>query len=238
MVDAEIEFTDDLLPRQLRGEPLVGPKDQTGIVKVNCFGNKNEDDYNPSTFVSDKGTQIVKFKNGGWCIQRPTTDVKNAEGQRVQPGGILGFWLDCESGAIRRDVEIFPKTRIFFTTGVWDDPSSLVALEDEYKVALKDLEEIEERTRAARASADEKNWFDQIKDITNMFSDADEYDKLRNRKETLERQSPPKSAAEAKNGVKMAPNGSLVIKGNPNAPDWMPTTEYLILGTFSSKPLS
>lgn len=237
VVDAEIEFTDDLLPQKLRGEPLVGPKDQTGIVRVNCFGGKNDDDYNPSTFVSDKGTQTVKFNDGGWCIQRPTTDVKNAEGQRVQPGGILGFWLDCESGAVRRDVEIFPKTRIFFTTGVWDDPASLVALEDEYKVALKDLEEIEERTRAARASADEKNWFDQIKDITKMFSDADEYDKLRDRKEKLERQSPPKSAAEAKNGVKMAPNGSLVIKGNPNAPDWMPTTEYLILGTFSSKPL-
>jgi len=41
-----------------------------------------------------------------------------------------------------------------------------------------------------------------------------------------------------KNGVKMAPNGSLMVKGNQNVPDWMPTSEYLILGTFSSKALS
>ncbi len=239
VVDAEIEFTDDLLPQQLRGEPLVGPKEETGIVRVNHLGEKNDEKpYNPSTFVSEKGTQTVKFLDGGWCIQRPTTDVRNAEGESVQPGGILGFWLDCESGALRRDVEIFPKTRIFFTTGVWDDPAGLAALEDEYKMALEDLQAIEDRTREARATADEKNWFDQLKDITTMFSDADQYDKLRLRKEKLERQSPPKSAAEAKNGVKMAPNGSLVIKGNPNAPDWMPTTEYLILGTFSSKSLS
>ena len=246
VVDADIEFTDDILPQNLRGESLVGPKEETGIVRVNHLGksitekmNSNDNDkiYNPSTFVSDKGTQTVNFTNGGWCIQRPTIDVRNAEGQKVQPGGILGFWLDCESGATRRDVEIFPKTRIFFTTGVWDDPAGLVTLEDEYKEALEDLWVIEERTRAARVSAKDKNWFDQLKDMKTMFSDADEYDKLKSRKEKLERQSPPKSSAVAKNGVKLASNGSLVIKGNPNAPDWMPTTEYLILGTFSSKPL-
>jgi len=244
VVDADIEFTDDLLPKQLRAEPLVGPKDETGIVKVNHLGSNTKSDgsddstYNPSTFVSEKGTQTVTFTDGGWCIKRPQVDVKNAEGQKVQPGGILGFWLDCESGASRRDVEIFPKTRIFFTTGVWDDPAGLTALEDEYKVALADLTAIEERTRASRADAENKNWFDQVKDVRTMFTDADEYDKLRNRKERLERQSPPKSSTQAKNGVKMAPNGSLVVKGNQNMPDWMPTSEYLILGTFSSKALS
>ena len=246
VVDAEIEFTDDLLPQNLRGEPLVGPKEQTGIVRVNHLGKSSTENrkstdqdkpYNPSTFVSEKGTQTVTFTSGGWCIRRPTTDVKNAEGQKVQPGGILGFWLDCESGATRRDVEIFPNTRIFFTTGVWDDPAGLVALEDEYKEAVADLVAIEERTREARATAESKNWFDQLKDMKTMFDDAGEYDKLKERKERLERQSPPKSAAVSKNGVKMASNGSLVIKGNPDAPEWMPTTEYLILGTFSSKPL-
>lgn len=244
VVDADIEFTDDLLPKQLRAEPLVGPKDETGIVKVNHLGrNTNSDDsddstYNPSTFVSEKGTQTVTFTDGGWCIKRPQVEVKNAEGQKVQPGGILGFWLDCESGASRRDVEIFPKTRIFFTTGVWDDPAGLVALEDEYKLALADLTAIEERTRASRADNENKNWFDQVKDVRTMFTDADEYDKLRIRKENLEGQSPPKSSTQAKNGVKMAPNGSLMVKGNQNVPDWMPTSEYLILGTFSSKALS
>jgi hypothetical protein len=246
VVDADIEFTDDLLPQNLRGESLVGPKEQTGIVKVNHLGNSeynsNSDEknkpYNPSTFVSEKGTQTVTFTDGGWCIQRPQIDVKNAEGARVQPGGILGFWLDCESGATRRDVEIFPKTRIFFTTGVWDDPPGLVTLEDEYKVALEELQTIEERTRDARGpESDKKNWFNQLKDVRTMFSDAEEYERLKLKKQKLERQSPPKNSVEAKNGVKIAPNGSLVVKGNPNMPDWMPTTEYLILGTFSSKSL-
>jgi hypothetical protein len=245
VVDADIEFTDAILPQHLRGESLVGPKEQTGIVRVNHLGNSESNDsddvkpYNPSTFVSEKGTQTVTFTDGGWCIQRPQVDVKNAVGARVQPRGILGFWLDCESGATRRDVEIFPKTRIFFTTGVWDDPAGLLTLEDEYKVALEDLRIIEERTRAARGPvAEQKNLFNQLKDVRTMFSDAEEYEKLKLRKQKLERQSPPKSSAEAKNGVKIAPNGSLVVKGNPNMPDWMPTSEYLILGTFSSKSLS
>lgn len=241
-VDADIEFTDDLLPKRLRAEPLVGPRDETGIVRVNHLGSNgersNDNTYNPSTFVSEKGTQTVTFTDGGWCIKRPQVDVKNAEGRKVQPGGILGFWLDCESGASRRDVKIFPKTRIFFTTGVWDDPAGLVAMEEEYEVALADLTAIEERTRASRAEVEQKNWFDQVSDFRTLFTDADEYDKLRLRKEKLERQSPPKSSTRAKNGVRMAPNGSLVVKGNPNMPDWMPTTEYLILGTFTSKSLS
>eukprot|EP00532_Pseudo-nitzschia_australis_P016076 CAMPEP_0168261254 /NCGR_PEP_ID=MMETSP0141_2-20121125/8957_1 /TAXON_ID=44445 /ORGANISM="Pseudo-nitzschia australis, Strain 10249 10 AB" /LENGTH=335 /DNA_ID=CAMNT_0008199343 /DNA_START=230 /DNA_END=1237 /DNA_ORIENTATION=- len=257
VVDADIEFTDDRLPSNRKGESLIGPKEQTGILKVNHLGSStwsgnsnnginkysNDKPYNPSTFVSEKGTQTVKFTDGGWCIQRPTADVRNAEGGKVQPGGILGFWLDCESGATRRDVEIVPKTRIFFTTGVWDDPAGLQALEEEYKVALGDLAAIEERTRDTRSKSKDdgkkQNLFEQLKDVRTMFVDANEYDKLKLRKELLERRSPPKSSVVAKNGVKMAPNGSLVIKGgNPNQPDWMPSTEYLILGTFSTKPLS
>lgn len=241
VVDADIEFTDDLLPDTVRGEPLVGPRDQTGVVKVNHLEKYHREDkkpYNPSTFVSEKGTQTVTFTKGGWCIRRPTANVRNAEGNRVLPGGILGFWLDCESGATRRDVEIFPKTRIFFTTGVWDDPAGLVALEDEYQANLRQIQDIEDRTRQARAQADQRNWLEQLQDYKTMFTDAEEYNKLVLRKEELERRSPPKSSVRAKNGVQMAPNGSLVIKGNPNMPDWMPTTEYLILGTFTSKSLS
>ena len=239
VVDADIEFTDDMLPNGERGEPLIGPKEQTGIVKVNHLNkdnnnNNNNKSYNPSTFVSEKGTQNVTFTKGGWCIQRPTADIKNSDGVNVQPGGILGFWLDCESGATRRDVDIPPNTRIFFTTGVWDDPAGLVALEEEYKVSVDELQVVEERTRETRSATKEKNWFGQIADVRQMVLDADEYDKLKSRKEMLERRSPPKSSTRAKNGVQIAPTGSLVIKGNQNIPDWMPTSEYLILGTFSA----
>jgi len=268
VVDADIEFTDDLLPSNKRSEQLVGPRDRTGIVRVNhlikdvsagastssrsrsrsggasSIGiNADSDDggssnsglsYYPSTFVSEKGTQNVLFTKGGWCIQRPTVNVKNANGAKVRPEGILGFWLDCESGATRRDVEILPNTRIFFTTGVWDDPSGGISLEDEYKKIYDDLQQLQERKKETEARL-EKNWFNVI-DIRKMFVYSEESTQLEIRKKQLERQSPPKNSAQSKNGVKIAPTGSLVIKGN-SSPDWLPGSEYLILGTCSIQSL-
>jgi hypothetical protein len=253
--DATIEFTDDLLPSTIPGEPLVGPKDQTGIIRVNnnagagAVGTGTDNIY-PSTFVSEFGTQNVTFNpiGGGWCIQRPTSNVRNANGIQVKPAGILSFWLDCTSGATRRDVVVQPNTRIFFTTGVWDDPLGLIGLEDKYKKIINEIQTIEEKTKETRRadlSADEnknKNWLNQIIDTRKMFVDAEEYDKLLIQKKILERSSPPKNSAQSKNGVKIAPTGSLVIKGKtpPLLPgiDWLPTNDaYFILGTFTTKSL-
>jgi len=271
VVDADIEFTDELFPSNERSEQLVGPKDQTGVIRVNHLikdvgsvastssgassrsgdasdigidadadngggsSSGNGSSYYPSTFVSEKGTQHVSFTKGGWCIQRPTANVKNANGEKVRPEGILGFWLDCESGATRRDVEILPKTRIFFTTGVWDDPSGMEGLEDEYKKIFDDLQQLEERKKETEARL-EKNWFNVI-DIRKMFVYSEESTQLEIRKKQLERQSPPKNSARSKNGVLIAPTGSLVIKGN-SSPNWLPGSEYLILGTCSIQSLS
>jgi len=69
-----------------------------------------------------------------------------------------------------------------------------------------------------------------------LVGSSQEFDRLVSNKEALERASPPMGAAKASNGVKIAPTGSLVIKGN-KIPDWLPGSEYLILGTFSTKAL-
>jgi len=92
------------------GEPLLGPLAETYELKVTSP---------PCTIVTANGQENVEFLAGGWCIARPTANIKNAGGVEVKPEGLLRFWLDCPTGAKRQDVEIKPNTRIFFTTGVW-----------------------------------------------------------------------------------------------------------------------
>ena len=228
-LDIDVEFTNEPCDQR---ESLVGPKDSTFRLKVCVDGI--------STFVSEKGQQEVQFTDGGWCIQRPTANIRNAEGSLVKPEGLLRFWLDCPTGARKRDAEIFPGTRIFFTTGVWDDPKGLEAMEREYERVVDELQNIVDGTRAIREAndADEGggNVLNRLADFRTLVDNSQEFDRLASRKEALERASPPMGAAEPPNGVKIAPTGSLVIKGN-KIPDWLPGSEYLILGVFSTKAL-
>mmetsp|Transcript_23251 Transcript_23251/g.68767 ORF Transcript_23251/g.68767 Transcript_23251/m.68767 type:complete len:300 (-) Transcript_23251:85-984(-) len=219
-LDVKVDFTNE--PSATR-ESLVGPKDSTFRLKV-------ASDL-PSTFVSERGQEEVDFADGGWCIQRPTGNVKNARGSLVKPEGLLRFWLDCPSGAKRRDVEIRPNTRIFFTTGVWDFPDDLQKQDGEYKEVLAELQVVVDQTREARNT--EGNILEEMRTYQKMIGDSKGFERLKDRKETLERELPPMGASVAPNGVQIAPTGSLVIKGN-SIPDWLPGSEYLILGTFSA----
>ena len=190
-----------------------------------------------SIFVSERGQDRVQFTNGGWSIQRPNGNIRNAAGDAVRPEGLLRFWLDCPTGAQRRDLEIRPNTRIFFSTGVWDGATMQDSQEmkDEYDQVVSDMQEIA-RTRLARAELKEQSWWNEFMGISKMSEDAKKFDRLKERKQTLERSIPPPSATKAPNGVQIAPTGSLVIKGN-GIPDWLPGSEYLILGTFSTEAI-
>jgi len=220
-LDVDVEFSGGSSPSQ---ESLVGPKDMTYVLNV-CGGT--------SKFVSEAGEQQVTFVGGGWCIQRPKNNIRNSEGGAVRPEGLLCFWLDCPSGATRRDVKIFPDTRIFFTTGIWDDPAVLGLREEEYKEAVAELQTLVDRTRDYK-SEENLNIIDEARKYRQLVADAKEFERLKQRKEQLEREAPPAQASQASNGVQIAPTGSLVIKGN-KIPDWFPGSEYLILGTFSTK---
>mmetsp|Transcript_36165 Transcript_36165/g.66713 ORF Transcript_36165/g.66713 Transcript_36165/m.66713 type:complete len:293 (-) Transcript_36165:161-1039(-) len=223
-LDVEVMFTNEPSPTR---ESLVGPKDSTFQLKV-CSPS--------STFVSERGEETVEFADGGWCIQRPTGNVRNARGGTVKPEGLLRFWLDCPSGAKRRDVEVFPGTRVFFTTGVWDEHDDVRRQDGEYREVLEELQEMVDRTREMRKDAEGKNVLEELRTIRAMVGDSREFDRLKERKETLERELPPLGSAVGSNGVQIAPTGSLVIKGN-KIPDWLPGSEYLILGTFSTRAL-
>lgn len=229
VVDTVVEFSST--PSQAR-EMLVGPKDMTSVLRVSSSSEHE------SVFVSEKGEQRVTFTNGGWCIQRPTNNIKNTAGDEVKPEGLLRFWLDCPTGAARRDAEIFPSTRIFFTTGVWDDPVGLEQQETEYKHNLDEMNDMLEKTRKKTDSTPQEergneNLINKARSFQRLVGDAEEFEKLKRRKEEFERSLPPQGASQALNGVQMAPTGSLVVKGN-KIPDWLPGSEYLILGTFSA----
>lgn len=224
-LDVQVTFTDK--PSSIH-ESLVGPKDTTYELDVSST---------KSTFVSERGQEFVDFTSGGWCIQRPTANVKNAGGSLVKPEGLLRFWLDCPSGAKRRDVEIQPNTRIFFTTGVWDiDVSSIESRYEEYYDICHEMDKIADRTRQTRSDGENNNMFENTVSFLDLVQDSKDYDRLKVVKEQYEQELPPVGAARASNGVKIAPTGSLVIKGN-NIPDWLPGSEYLILGTFSTKAI-
>jgi len=199
--DIEVKFTDR--PCQIGPfEKLVGPENETYEVVVSTSS--------PSKFVSERGEQTVDFTNvGGWCITRNSH--------------VLRFWLDCTSGAKRRDVEIFPNTRLFFTTSVWDDPDTVLRQQVEYRTVLEQLEALENQ-----------NILKNLWSIRELTDNSREADLLKVLKQRYERELlPPKGALVATNGVQMAPTGPLVIKGN-ETPWYVPGSEYLILGTFST----
>jgi len=226
-LDLDVEFTDT---PSLTGETLVGPKDSTFQMKVLPSSQ-------PSRFVSERGEEFVDFSDvGGWCIQRPTNSVQNSNGGFVKPEGLLRFWIDCKSGAKRNDVEIFPDTRLFFSTGVWDDPTGAEQLDQDYRDVLDKLQTMVDTAREEKNSDKKKNILEELQSFQKQAKNAEIFDKLKREKDSLEGALPPLGATIAANGVQMAPTGSLVIKGN-GIPDWLPGSEYLILGTFSSKAI-
>ena len=218
---ATVRFTPEPSPR---GEALVGSLTDTYRVEVTS---------GPARLVTEGGEETVELNGGGWCIQRPTAGVRNAEGGLVRPEGLLRFWLDCPGGARRRDVVVPPGTRIYCTTGVWDDPDASREAGREYGRVVKELEEIREAALAGRERGREQSALEYLGTFGRLFGQSRRYDSLDQRRREYEQQLPPPSAPQAGNGVRIAPNGSLVIKGN-GTPDWMPGSEYLILGTFTT----
>lgn len=224
-LDIQVEFTSK---KSNTGESLVGPKKDTYELTVTSPDGK-------CTFVSERGQEVVEFTSGGWCVQRPTDNIRNAGGSLVKPAGLLRFWLDCPTGAKRRDVEIKEGTRIYFTTGVWDDtdPNAVKSQDDAYRKVLEELKELTDETRKIRKESEDGNLLQNFMSFRTLVDKSKDFDKLNALKFQFERELPPTGASVASNGVQMAPTGSLVIKGN-STPDWIPGSEYLILGTFQT----
>lgn len=209
-------------------EPLVAADGADAVRVVEVISE-------PCVFVSSKGQETVEFTGGGWSIQKRQNsigDIRNANGDTVAPDGLLRFWLDCPTGARRQDVSIEPGTRIIFSTGVWEDPVAVSGGEQEYEQTMQELEELIQKTRENKEKQANQSLWQQFGTFRTMVSDSRQYDALKEKCLRLGRQLPPLNSPTAKNGCIMAPNGSLVIPGK-RLTDWMPPSEYLILGTFS-----
>jgi hypothetical protein len=67
----------------------------------------------PSTFVSERGEETVVFQGGGYSMERSmmiitktttTTTTSTTSMTTPKPRFLLRFWIDCLSGAARKDV--------------------------------------------------------------------------------------------------------------------------------------
>ena len=252
--DIEVEFTKtpilsvlvDEREKERGGDPLVGRLDETYQLKVISTSSSKSsskpeesssaaDFKNPtSTFVSENGLETIEFNGiGGWRIERPNNPVRNTNGCLVKPEGILRFYIDCISGAKRRDVEIFKNTRIIFTTGVWDNPSDLDYAKQDYEKVLNEMEILRAKTKDLKQ--EQQSGFNPIQQVVTfqqMVTNSKEYDELKNYAELYKQQLPPSNAVtNAKTGVQIASDGSIVIQGEQS--NWL-GSEYLILGKFTT----
>ncbi len=101
---------------------------------------------------------------------------------------------------------------------------------------MGELQELTNGTREIRRESENKDMLQKLTTFRQLVGDSQEFDRLKDRKERYEQELPPLGASIASNCVQMAPTGSLVIKGN-SIPDWLPGSEYLILGTFPTAEL-
>lgn len=221
--DVDLEFTANKSP----AETLAGRGDAIYQLSV----------LRRPSFVSERGLQEVDLgETGGWYIQRPEDTVEDSEGNPVDPGGTLRFWLDCSGGAVRNDVEIFPGSRLLFSAGVWDNPTGAERLDGDYRAVLAELETAADAARGQREGAAKKNMWEELRSLQRGAQDAERIDRLTRRKDALEDAIPPPGSPATANGVRIAAHGSLVMKDD-STPGWLPGSRYLKLGTFSSKAL-
>jgi len=224
-VPVELYFTED---------PYVETVPESVQAKFNnqfpCFRVEVPPDLN-STFVSERGEERVSFLGGGYSMERASWLDKNntTDSDRLaatpKPRFLLRFWIDCISGAKRRDVELKPSTLIIGTIPIWDDPHQIARLERELAASKASIREKqqngsrqdEDAPTNPNAAADGKSSF--LRKCVSYFrrpkekkrgNDNDE-SSPEYRQEQLERLLPFRGCSKADKGIITAPTGSLVI---------------------------
>lgn len=186
----------------------------------------------PSTFVSSKGEETVTFKGGGYTMERTSMQSTTSTTEVPKPRFLLRFWIDCISGATRKDVTLEPNTRIFGTIPIWDDPDQIANLKKELEtIQFQQKGEASNNIMDADANA---SFMDRLLSFgggrnTKQMIENDEAS-LSYRQEQIERLLPLQgSVVCAESGVTIAPKGSLIM---PYEDD-----RYLIIGAFAMRPV-
>lgn len=111
----------------------------------------------------------------------------------------------------------------------------VVGYVEDYKNVLADIEKLKDQTKENKAKAKDQNIIQYLQTLQQMMSASKDFDSLVAKRDAYDRALPPLSSPKADNGVLMAPNGSLVIKGKKSV---LLEEEYLILGTFTTAAVS
>lgn len=185
----------------------------------------------PSTFVSSKGEETVTFTTGGYTMERTSMLNTTAATRVPKPRFLLRFWIDCISGATRKDVTLEPNTRIFGTIPIWDDPDQIANLKEELATIRFQQKDAASNIMDADANA---SFIDRLVSFfggrnTQQTIEIDEAS-LSYRQEQIERLLPlPGSVVCSDTGVTVAPKGSLSM---PYGDD-----RRLIIGAFAMRPV-
>ena len=199
-------------------EPLVGPKEGTRLLIARGGGK----------IVTLAGEQEITFASGGWCVQR-SVFTKASEDE-----GVLRFWLDCPSGVVKNDLSVPPGERIFFSTGVWDEPEGLKVLAAERETVTAQIKAVED---AEAAGVAEDDWLAKVPGIAfrRKLLRQEKMGQLRARRAYLERW--PGLGEDHELPALLATEGSLSLKRESQGPLGRVETQYHILGRFSAEPL-
>lgn len=200
-----------------------------------------------STFVSERGEEHVSFVGGGYSMERSMNNVAILDDDlgTPKPRFLLRFWIDCTSGAKRRDVELKPFTRIIGTIPVWDDPAQIARLDHKLaairtSIQAKQFSE-NDPTNPNSHNGDNSNTFlRKWSFLGGKKIDDEDETSLEYRQEQLERLLPLKGYPTAENGlITTAPKGSLVMpytEENGDSPSvGVRKHKYFIVGSFSMK---
>lgn len=193
-----------------------------------------------STFVSERGEEQVTFAGGGYSMERSSIVVLDNDAPPTpKPRFLLRFWIDCISGATRKDVELKPSTCIVGTIPIWDDPDQIAQLEQELETTKATIQQAKQNKLKQESDATSKkdtrsNSFLGLLFGTKKDNDKDDNEaSLEYRQEQLERLLPIKGCSVAvDNGITTAPKGSLVMLEDRES---IEKQKYLIIGRFSMK---
>ena len=215
----ELEFTNETADyemskeRLLKGDALMGSKLYTTYP------------LNEPTFVSARGTEVVKVKPGAYGC-----NIQQIESQQYA----LRFFVDFPEGAVRNDVEL-PAERVYFLSPCWnvEDEGLLSRAKKRQRKLEEGIDEITRQLDDIEEEQANSNLFQKAIKFRESVTLVEKRGKLKLQLQDLEQTYPLESGRVIKgpNNIIFAKEGVIAVKRLRGA---MGTREqYHWIGTFT-----
>ena len=180
---------------------------------------------NEPTFVSNKGTEVVKVLPGAYGCQ-----IQQVQSQQYA----LRFFSDCPDGATRNDVEL-PAERIYFLSSCWnvEDERVLTRAVKRQKEMEESIQEITQQLDDIEKEQQGNNLFQKALKFRESVDLVEKRGKLKLQLQELEQAYPLQSGSVIRgpNNIMFAKEGVIAVKRLRGA---MGTREqYHWIGTFT-----